>query len=107
MVSAEARCTKQQHTAPCGDCPWARKSIKGWLGPYSVEEWKLIAHRDVIVDCHTRKESKDKHWQCAGMAIYRANVVKRCDPPLLSLPKNETLVFSWGEFEAHHSEKAL
>jgi len=36
---------------PCNDCPWRRKSCAGWLGPFGIK-------------------------QCAGAAVYRANVCK-------------------------------
>jgi hypothetical protein len=48
-----------------------------------------------------------KRVQCAGMAIYRANVCKHVDAPGLRLPKNEQAVFSTPmEFLDHHNRKS-
>lgn len=87
-----------QHTKPCPDCPMARKSLRGWLGGSTPEEYVRLAHSDVVVPCHCVKDV-----QCAGMAIYRRNVAKRCDPPNLVLEKDKDLVFATpAEFLAHH-----
>lgn len=92
LISAQAQPFARQHHAPCSDCPWKRSSIKGWLGPYNVGQWIRLAHSDAQIQCHTRMRQggdalmQSDHWQCAGAAIYRANVVK---------------------FEAHHKEKQL
>lgn len=97
ITSDKARQCKKQHTTPCSDCPWARKSLPGWLGPHTVDEWLAIGHSDTTVPCHVIDNQ-----QCAGIAIYRANVVKRCDPPNLKLPRDEVKVFGFHEFRAHH-----
>lgn len=121
LRSIDAKPFVKQHKAPCSDCPWARKSVPGWLGPNSVNTWIGAAHSDGIIACHTRLVSREVtgrygnetanavsrrcngHWQCAGAAIYRANVVKSPrDPLILQLPANKVTVFSWGEFERHH-----
>ena len=90
----------EQHTTPCGDCPWRRNSLNGWLGGYTKEEWITIAHSDSTIDCHTC----DK--QCAGIAIYRANVGKLPrDPQAIRLPKDKENVFSSPmQFLEHHSK---
>ena len=65
LTHHEARHTKAQHKTPCTDCPWARKSLAGWLGGTTAQEWIDIAHGEPgTADCHTT----DK--QCAGLAIY-------------------------------------
>ena len=105
-VGAEAKVARKQHKAPCHDCPWRRASIPGWLGPYTIEEWLQVAHGEGRIECHTVKQFDDDGWQCAGAAIYRANVIKQChDPEILALPKDLKKVFWFGEFKAHH-EKA-
>lgn len=91
--------TKQQHTSPCADCPWARKSIPGWLGEHTAEEWLLYAHGEAIIPCHCVTH------QCAGAAIYRANVCKRVPEGGLKLPSDKNRVFSFNEFKAHHEAK--
>lgn len=98
-VASEARKTKRQHKTPCADCPWARKSLAGWIGAPSVMDWLIAVHSDAVIECHTT----DK--QCAGAAIFRANVVKSCrtEEPL-RLPEDRVLVFgSDREFQDHHN----
>jgi hypothetical protein len=102
LVSAdEARPAKTQHTKPCGDCPWRRDSLAGWLGGLDVMTWLRGAHGDEQIECHTRTGA-----QCAGAAIYRANVCKMSrDPQVLRLQADRARVFATPqEFKEHHSE---
>lgn len=102
ISSAEAVEGKVQHTTPCSDCPMTRTALKGWLGGATPDEYVRLAHSDHVVDCHAIKNT-----QCAGIAIYRRNVVKRCDPPNLVLPKDTEAVFSTPmEFLEHHKRKS-
>jgi len=39
ISSDEAKESKCQHKSPCSDCPWSRKSLKGWLGSLDINEW--------------------------------------------------------------------
>ena len=92
----------RQHTRPCADCPWARASLRGWLGDGSVDEWIATVHGDSRIECHTSKGA-----QCAGSSIYRANVCKVSkDPDVLTLPADREKVFTFGEFEKHHTRVA-
>lgn len=89
---------KVQITKPCTDCPMTREALSGWLGGATPDEYVRLAHSDLVVPCHVHG-----NVQCAGMAIYRANVVKRCDEPNLVLPKDKETVFATPfEFLAHH-----
>lgn len=99
ISSDEAVPAKGQHTAPCSDCPWSRDSLKGWLGGETPENWVAEAHGDHPVPCHTLTGA-----QCAGIAIYRANVLKRPrNPETLVLDKDKAAVFATPmEFLAHH-----
>jgi hypothetical protein len=109
VTAAEAKAYVKQHKAPCSDCPWSRKSLPGWLGIESPQEWLRHAHGHCTVDCHTRRRSDDpeRFWQCAGISIYRANVIQRVDPPGLVLPSNKVNVFATPqEFLAHHDRFA-
>lgn len=109
LRSDQAKAFRRQHQAPCSDCPWARKSLKGWTGPNSTDTWLRTAHDywHKIV-CHTRKIFGSKgHWECAGAAIYRANcsVMPFDLQPHLRLPVNKITVFaSPMEFRAHHGK---
>jgi hypothetical protein len=104
MLGSEAIVTEKQHNAPCSDCPWARKSIPGWLGSDTAEDWIKLAHGEGSADCHGTMQVDGSPWSCAGLAIYRANVCKSVrDPEALRLPPNRASVFSWSsEFLDHH-----
>lgn len=92
-----------QHRTPCKECPWRRVSLRGWLGPHDAKQWVLIAHGEAVIDCHLLHQNKTH--QCAGAAIYRANVLKECRSARpLSLPQDKATVFSDpGQFLAHHT----
>jgi hypothetical protein len=80
------------------------------LGPWSAEEWEQIAHGEAPIACHVTLDG-DSGWdsddvvQCAGAAIYRANVCKLPkDPSVAVLVPDRELVFSFGEFVEYHDE---
>lgn len=91
--------TASQHRKPCADCPFARTSLAGWLGAHTREEWVAMIHGEAWINCHCTTNQ-----QCAGAAIFRANVIKCCrSPEHLSLPADTRLVFSNNaEFMTHH-----
>jgi hypothetical protein len=121
LTSDQAKPFRRQHKAPCSDCPWARKSLRGWTGAHKIEAWLWIA-RDYwhAIACHTRRiaagiPQPDKElrragfWECAGAAIFRANTAVRYfeGRPLLRLPANTVTVFADAhEFSAHHGEES-
>lgn len=124
LRSMDAKLFVKQHKAPCSDCPWTRKSLPGWLGPNSINTWIGAAHGEGFIACHTRAMTEEAatatleantvhlqckgHWQCAGAAIYRANVCKTPRHPLvLQLPPDRVKVFSFHEFERHHGPAML
>lgn len=100
VSSEEAKPAERQHTKPCGDCPFARTAIPGWLGSGDVASWIRDVHGEVQINCHTRIGP-----QCAGAAIYRANVCKLPHSrALLVLPPDRVRVFaSPPQFQAHHA----
>lgn len=102
ILSCEAKPRKRQHKSPCSDCPWARKAVAGWLGPLTPEEWVELAHSECREYCHTTSTNHE----CAGLAIYRANVFKVLrDPTAFQLPADRVKVFgSPAEFLAHHKQ---
>jgi hypothetical protein len=93
--------TERQHKSPCSDCPWSRKALRGWLGNMDADEWIRTAHGDGIIECHTT----DK--QCAGGAIYRANVCKvPRDDRALRLKSDRIKVFATPmEFTDYHTQE--
>lgn len=98
----EAVLAKRQHTKPCHDCPFLRDSFAGWLGGMPIKEWLAALHSETVIDCHTKK---GVNIQCAGAAIYRANVCKLpSHEEILVLPVDRELVFATPmEFIGHHS----
>lgn len=100
VSSDQAQPATQQHRAPCSDCPFARRALRGWLGALSAEDWLRLAHGEGTSECHVHIGV-----QCAGLAIYRANVGKLPrTPAALALPANRKLVFSSREeFLRHHA----
>lgn len=95
--------TKVQHTKPCSDCIWTRASLPGWLGNMSAEEWLAAAHGEGKADCHVFRPH-----QCAGMAVYRANVAKSPrDPSTMRLPADRVNVFATPQEFLQHHEKPL
>ena len=91
---------RRQHERPCGDCPWRRIAVPGWLGSLSPQMWLEAVHGESEIECHTRAG-----LQCAGAAIYRTNVAKRPrERSLLVLPADKVLVFATPrEFLLHHT----
>jgi hypothetical protein len=89
---------KVQHTKPCHDCPMRRNAIPGWLGGMTPADYRTLCHSDAPVDCHAIKGT-----QCAGVAIYRTNVVKRAE---FRLPADHEAVFSTPmEFVEWHTDQ--
>jgi hypothetical protein len=106
ITADEAKVTKKQHTSPCSDCPFRRDSVPGWLGDMSAEEWYQLAHGEGRADCHATIQADGDAWQCAGLAIYRANVCKSVrDETQMRLPADRVKVFGFGEFMKHHTMK--
>ena len=101
VSSDEAVQATGQHRAPCSDCPWRRDSLEGWLGSLSTEEWIAAAHGEARIECHVLLGA-----QCAGAAVYRANVCKQTrDTTDLRLPADRVAVFARpDEFREHHGD---
>jgi hypothetical protein len=99
VSSGQAVHSKQQHKVPCSDCPWARKSLPGWLGSLSADEWLAHVTGESFMKCHVFCNQ-----QCAGAAIFRRNITKLpVDAKQLKLEKDRDLVFSNpAEFKQHH-----
>jgi len=93
---------KSQRTQPCRECPFRRVAPRGWLGNIPVDTFLEHAHSESVMDCHL---GRGKH-QCAGAAIYRANVLKRTRNPdlIIELPPDREKVFAApNEFREHHT----
>lgn len=103
-----------QHTTPCGECPFRRTVEPGALGGSEPEVYIGQAQGQFWLPCHMRQDCTTDEGrrdpsspQCAGAAIYRANIggVAR---PLLELPADPVVAFaSAEEFLAHHRRLPL
>ena len=102
VTSDEAHPTEGQPSVGCSDCPWRRDAVAGWLGPLTANRWLEAAHGEERIMCHVLKGP-----QCAGAAIYRANVCKRPrDQSFLRLPADRTRVFAArNEFQGYHDDE--
>jgi hypothetical protein len=101
ISSDEATPAKGQHVKPCSDCPWTTRALPGWTGGIDPADWLADVHGEAIVCCHVHEGA-----QCAGAAIYRANVYKSPrNLEALRLPANRLTVFtSPAAFLAHHNK---
>lgn len=100
----EAVLIPAQHNHPCDDCPFSVYSINGWLGGHRPEDFIHIAMSDELYPCHALTGPKREKLQCAGLAVFRANMCKiPRDKRALRLPKDRVKVFlTTQEFIAHH-----
>lgn len=94
---------------PCNECPWRRRSIRGWTGPIDPIDWVDQAHGDGPIHCHkTITDGMDLDdpdlVQCAGAARFRANVFKNPRNPTAAVgPRDKEKIFaSNAEFLEHH-----
>lgn len=105
---------------PCSECPWRRKSLPGYLGPFGPEKWIEIIHSEAPIACHltlrgTRGKTAEEIYamptvrQCAGAAIYRNNVLKSSRNPTAAdhvFEEDPKTVFARDiEFIAHHTTR--
>lgn len=101
---------------PCKECPFRRKSMKGWLGDSTPEQFMATTMADVHMPCHKTLDYSDPQWAekwvegeagegCAGAHIFFANICKRSrDRSRPILPKDKKSVFSLPqEFIDHHN----
>ena len=95
---------ERQHEKPCGDCPWRRASLPGWLGILTADQWIRHAHGESLIECHALEGPGGAPLQCAGSAIYRRNVCKSPrDRAILRLEADRMRVFdSPHDFKKHH-----
>jgi hypothetical protein len=102
ITFADATACAVQITKPCTDCPWTRTALPGWLGAMSPEEWLSAVCSEAVIDCHVFKGP-----ECAGAAIFRANIGKRLRVgSRFRLPADVETVFATAlEFMGHHEKR--
>lgn len=97
---------------PCVECPFLRSSVPGHIGPYAAHDWPEMCHAEGPIACHMTIEHEGQPWpelkQCAGAAIFRANICKTPRNPKVAKGERDTIrVFGWDdEFIAHHAPQS-
>lgn len=94
---------------PCKACPWIRASEPGYLGGSEAEVYVGQAVLPFWLPCHSSANYEGKASdvnavvECAGAAMFRANIGVKLPPSLLSMPADQEVAFgSLAEFYAHH-----
>ena len=112
VADADDKSCQKQHTAPCGECPFRRKSAPGWLGASNPGEFLALADSEHRTPCHERLSYDEPGWeekaktspQCVGRSIFLANRAKLAGPHILrAKPDSEAVFTRPHEFVAHHA----
>ena len=103
---------------PCVECPFRKKHLPGWLGPWTTPgEIVRHIHGDGLFPCHRTIKDKNPEAEmqvCAGASIHMNRAIKRSrnadharhqaklkDAP----PEVVDSVFNWPqEFIDHHEQ---
>jgi hypothetical protein len=101
-----------QHRKPCGECPFARNVEPGTLGGSPAAVYVGQTEGPFFLACHCNPGYAENRGslaqpQCAGAAIYRANLglAERMPAMLLHLEPDPARVFtSHQEFLQHHKQ---
>lgn len=101
---------------PCADCPYSKTVTPGVLGGSDASVYVGQGHGPFWLPCHKTCDFTDPNWkdnhtvqQCAGAAIYRANIdrAKLMPGSLHTLDKSDTVFQSPEELYAHHKQISL
>ena len=100
---------------PCAECPFSRAIAPGGTGGADASVYVGQAAGPFFLPCHMDPKYEENKrspelLQCAGAAIFRANigVDYRLPPALLHLSQDHKFVFSTpAELIAHHREISL
>ena len=99
-----------QHTTPCKECPFTRKSAPGYLGASNAMEFLEHSESGMKMPCHMTVDYENELWQadidaapeCAGRAIHFANRAKNGEC-VSKMDRNTEAVFVQPqEFLDHH-----
>lgn len=76
---------------PCGDCPFRKASLRGWLGTFeSPEELRRMAVSEEPMSCHSATDDAQTVFgditetQCVGRLLFAAKSAKRFRHPVLA-----------------------
>lgn len=98
---------------PCNACPYIKTVIPGATGGSDPEVYIGQGHGPFWLPCHKNCDFSNPNWkdnyqvqQCAGAAIYRANIDRSDLMPgsLHKLPKNAKVFGSPEELYAYHKQ---
>lgn len=109
--------TSKNQVRPCNECAFRRSSpadfqVPGTLGGSPPTVYIGQTQGNFMIPCHKLCDFKDPNWrdkafetgQCAGAAVYRANLGLTPPEPINTLPADHEAVFSsHAEFLAHHT----
>ena len=113
-------CNKKK---PCDDCPFRKKSLPGWLGPHTVDEFVAYVQFDYPYPCHKtlvegRETVEDTELRegeniCIGLVHLRNNSCKKARDEDSDLRKEEIRLkgeenecfANTVEFAKHHSKE--
>ena len=110
----KAQASAKQHSVPCRECPFRRKSAPGWLGASQPGEFLQLADSAHRTPCHMHVDYESSTWQrdaqaapqCVGRSVFAANRCKRMEGGLLKADPDRDAVFSRPhEFVAHHARR--
>lgn len=103
--------------SPCAACPFSKAVKPGALGGSEPETYIGQAHGPFLLPCHKACDFDDPDWkvktidtpQCAGAAIFRANigVADKMPPAIHALPPSDAVFTSEAAFLAHHKGISL
>ena len=75
----------------CQECPFRANALKGWLGPYSIDDFEVMIRHDIDLVCHIDIDKQPigytpaqitKHGQaCVGMLRYMNSMFKQSRNP--------------------------
>lgn len=74
---------------PCGQCPFRKDSIKGYLGGFTLEETLNVAKSESSFECHKTRETPNTK-ECAGRLLFATKTCKSFRDPELEQLRRET-----------------
>lgn len=60
---------------PCGQCPFRKDSVKGYLGGFTIEETLEVAKSEHPFDCH-KTRGTDNTKECSGRLLFATKTCK-------------------------------
>lgn len=102
---------------PCGECPFRREAMPGWLGAATPESFVIEISMERPLPCHSSIDYERRDWKqqweaqrigmiCAGSLIFTANMAKLPrDRAFPRMANDHKLVFSTpAQFITYHRD---